>query len=104
MFDYNERQPTWSPKRLGMRYATGAAPGRSGENQRMMTATKLWLGFGTLIALMVLSSAAIIVRVRSMRGSGRASECRHVPQCGGEAVGNQHPRLLSGSAGALSER
>ena len=34
----------------------------------MTTSQKLWLGFGALTALLVLSSVAIIVRVRSIEG------------------------------------
>jgi PAS domain S-box-containing protein len=38
------------------------------EQSTMTTRRKLWLGFGTLTALLVLSSVAILVRVRSIEG------------------------------------
>jgi PAS domain S-box-containing protein len=47
--------------------ATLAAHGTAAQST-MTTRTKLWLGFGTLTALLVLSSVAILVRVRSIEG------------------------------------
>ena len=66
-----EQPPLW----IGMRYATDRPTdrpaqwhGASPERSTMTTSQKLWLGFGTLTALLVLSSVAIIVRVRSIEG------------------------------------
>ena len=45
----------------------------------MTTSQKLWLGFGTLTALMVLSSVAIIVRVRSIEEQvGKMANARNL--------------------------
>ena len=45
----------------------------------MTTSQKLWLGFGALTALLVLSSVAIIVRVRSIEGQvGKMANARNL--------------------------
>ena len=45
----------------------------------MTTSLKLWLGFGALTALLVLSSVAIIARVRSIEGQvGKMANARNL--------------------------